>query len=96
MSPEDIQNLQDRIVKLEQIINLLVKPDSYVFERPLKAGANGLKIGVSGNKMSVYGVMPIAKQAAITGPTGGGTIDSQARTAINTIITTLQNFGITS
>ena len=29
-------------------------------------------------------------QPTITAPTGGTTIDSQARTAINTIITTLQ------
>lgn len=37
-----------------------------------------------------------ARQAAITPPTGGGTIDAQARTAISSIITTLQTHGLTS
>lgn len=31
--------------------------------------------------------------AAITAPTGGGTIDAESRTAINSIITTLENLG---
>lgn len=32
--------------------------------------------------------------ASITAPTGGGTIDTQARTAINAIITALRDVGI--
>ena len=36
-----------------------------------------------------------APLTAITAPSGGVTIDSQARTAINTIITDLQTLGLT-
>jgi hypothetical protein len=43
-----------------------------------------------------FGVEPVKKQSAITAPTGGGTVDSQARTAIGTIITTLQTLGLIS
>lgn len=48
------------------------------------------------DKLSFYGKTPIVQQVAITAPSGGTTIDSQARTAINTIITVLQNLGLTA
>jgi hypothetical protein len=35
-----------------------------------------------------------SRASAITSPTGGATIDSQARTAIDAIITVLENFGL--
>lgn len=46
-------------------------------------------------KVGMYGKAPISQQAAITSPSGGGTIDSQARTAIDSIRTVLTNIGIT-
>jgi hypothetical protein len=35
-----------------------------------------------------------ARQSAITAPTGGATIDAEARTAINSVITVLETFGL--
>jgi hypothetical protein len=40
------------------------------------------------------GKTPVARQAAITAPTGGATNDAEARTAINAIITALEAFGL--
>lgn len=40
-----------------------------------------------------FGLTPIARIAHVANPSGGSTIDSQARTAINSILTTLENFG---
>ncbi len=48
------------------------------------------------DKLSFYGKTPIVQQGAITSPTGGAVIDSQARTAINRIIITLRNLGLTA
>lgn len=70
----------------------------------LKGGKNiifdrttGSSIGTDHmEKISVYGVTPIIQQNAITAPTGGTTVDTQARTAIGTIINVLKNFGITA
>jgi hypothetical protein len=36
---------------------------------------------------------PVARKSAITAPTGGATTDAEARTAINAIITVLEQFG---
>jgi hypothetical protein len=35
-----------------------------------------------------------SRASAITAPTGGATIDTQARTAINDVITVLETFGL--
>lgn len=43
-----------------------------------------------------FGVEPVKKQASITAPSGGATVDSQSRTAIGSIITTLQTLGLIS
>lgn len=49
-----------------------------------------------GTTVGFYGVAPVTRAAAITAPTGGATIDNEARTAINAIRTALTNIGITS
>lgn len=46
-------------------------------------------------KIKYTDIQPV-KQAAITAPTGGATIDTQARTAIGTILTTLQALNLTN
>lgn len=40
------------------------------------------------------GQTPVARQAAITAPTGGATVDAEARTAINLLITRLEVAGL--
>lgn len=49
---------------------------------------------LAGEKLGVGGATPAARQSAITAPTGGATVDAEARTAINTIITVLETFGL--
>jgi hypothetical protein len=39
---------------------------------------------------------PVAQQTHIADPTGGATVDSQARTAINAILDVLDAFGLTA
>lgn len=40
------------------------------------------------------GATPAGKQSAITAPTGGSTIDTESRAAVNSIITVLETFGL--
>lgn len=50
------------------------------------------------NKLTGSGALVAsgAQQAAITAPSGGGTVDAEARTAIGLILTALAAFGITA
>lgn len=55
----------------------------------------GLKIGgATTSLLGFYGVTPVDQPATVADPTGGGTIDAEARTAIQTIIDRLQELGL--
>lgn len=57
----------------------------------------GAQIGISATeKLGFLGATPVVQQSAITPPSGGATIDSQARTAINSLITLIQKFGLSA
>ncbi len=67
------------------------------FNRNITIGQDGLRIGMSPTeKVSLFGENPVIQQAAISPPSGGATIDSQARTAISSLITLMSTFGFTS
>jgi hypothetical protein len=54
----------------------------------------GSKIGgLDTAKVSVYSATPVIRANHINNPTGG-TPDAEARTAINSILTALENFGL--
>jgi len=98
MTPEEKQTLNDILYRLD----LLEKPDRFTFRKSIYLDdGRSINFGtvnggtIKGKKLSVYGVTPVAQQAAITAPSGGATIDAEARTAISDLITRIKNFGIT-
>lgn len=55
----------------------------------------GLRIGGAATSLlGFYGATPVDRPDTIADPAGGGTIDAEARTAINTIIDRLQELGL--
>ena len=57
----------------------------------------GTKFGTEATqKLGFFGVDPVVQQSAISAPSGGSTVDAQARTAIGSIITELKNLGLTA
>ena len=55
----------------------------------------GLRIGsASTSLVGFFGVTPVDQPATVADPTGGGTIDAEARTAINALIDRLQELGL--
>lgn len=77
--------------------------DKYVFTRnvQLANGRNfefgkndGTQIGTeTSQKLAFYGSTPVIQQGAVSSPSGGATVDSQARTAIDQIRSTLITYG---
>ncbi len=65
-----------------------------------EAGADGgtlrgIKIGsATSSLLGFYGVTPVDQPATVADPAGGGTVDTEARTAINAIIDRLQELGL--
>jgi hypothetical protein len=48
----------------------------------------------STQKLGFYGATAVVRQAHIADPSGGGTVDAEARTAINAILSTLETYGL--
>ena len=49
-----------------------------------------------GSNVGLYGVAPAGQASKISDPSGGGTVDAEARTAINSIIDALEGIGISA
>lgn len=106
MNPEDFKRLRRDVDDIQRIFGLLLKSDRMTLNRTLQmedgrsiqvGKTTGTRIGTeSAQKLAFFGVAPVVQQSAISAPSAGATIDSQARTAIGLIITTLHNLGLTA
>lgn len=57
--------------------------------------STGTQIGTgSTEKLGFYGATPVVRPAGVSDATGGATVDAEARTAINTLITRLEALGL--
>lgn len=99
-----VTQLVQQIALLTARLNKLEKSDRYIFEKNIQlldgrnfqfGGTNGTKLGVTNSKIGFYGTAPVAQPNAISQPSGGATVDSQARTAINALIAMVHNNGLT-
>lgn len=61
------------------------------------SGTTGTKIGTAATqKLGFFGATPVVRQNSIAAPSGGTTVDSQARTAIASIIAEIKSLGLTA
>lgn len=96
---EQIKNI------VREELGTLIKSDRFTFQRLIQlldgvniqiSSGTGTKIGTAtGQKIAFHGVTPVIQASAISAPSGGTTVDVEARTAINSIRTALTNKGIT-
>ena len=94
---------QVRKIVAEELMTLLGS-QRYIFRKHIQLfdGINiqagkttGTIIGTeTTQKIGFYGETPVVQAGAISAPTGGATIDAEARTAINSIRVALANIGI--
>lgn len=83
---EEINQLRKELDELKSVIYKDNFSSSQIFRKDISFFG----------KVGFYNKTPIAQHGAITSPSGGATIDSEARTAINSIITVIKNIGITA
>ena len=100
MPPVSEQKVREII---RQELGNFILTDKYIFEklvqfldgRNIQLGkTTGTKIGTaSDQKLSLWGVTPVDQPETVSDPSGGGTVDSQARTAVIAIIDRMQELG---
>ncbi len=103
---DEITQLKQRIDLLENFMADFVYSDRYIAQKHMQfmngkniqfAKLNGTKIGTAADqKFAFYGKTPVIQASAISSPSGGATVDLQARSAISSILTVLSNIGITA
>jgi hypothetical protein len=79
-------------------LNLRWASNEFILDAEAGSGGGtlrGLKIGsATSSLLGFYGVTPVDQPATVTDPAGGGTVDTEARTAVNAIIDRLQELGL--
>lgn len=78
----DLQDSYNTLADLYYRDNLI---DKYIFQKDVSITP----------KFGFGGAAPVARQAAVASPSGGVTVDNQARTAVDAIRQVLINFGFT-
>lgn len=104
MTPQEKQEFEKIKNDLANLMDVFYSgdfPDKKVFSKKIVTDGGidltgTVVVGEVGGYVSLYGETPVTQAAAITAPSGGATVDSQARTAINSILTALTNIGITA
>lgn len=102
----ELETLKERVELLENFMADFVYSDRYIFQKHAQfmdgrnvqfAKSTGTSLGTATDqKVSFYGVTPVVQAGAIASPAGGGTVDTQARTAIDAIRVAIRNIGITA
>lgn len=83
--------LEQKVRDLETIVYLLYNSSSIPHEVE-----QAFRTRLAGLVPDIPDELALAPLTAITSPSGGVTVDSQARTAIDTIITRLESLGLVS
>lgn len=105
MTPEERKILIDTRNKLEEFLQVYYRtnfPSEMVVTKDFTVQGNTNLKKLSSTELSVkdtvsfFGSTPQGQQPAIAKPTGGATVDIEARTAINKLIDLDQSFGLTA
>ncbi len=95
MTPqEEIKILNQRIARLEHIINTFTRPDRYVFEKPVEGGTRGLKLDKTGGKIGFLGTEPVVKYATVLNSAAGATYGGNEQNMLNAFRLGLGGYGL--
>jgi len=102
---DEVEQLKMRVADLERMLSLLFHSDRYTFSKLIQImdGRNiqtgrttGTKIGTATDQLvGFYGNSPVNQPDTVSDPSGQtNDLDSEARTAINSLIDRLQELGL--
>lgn len=104
MTPQELERLNKLEKKLDDFIVMYQRThfidrdvfnNKIVLNNNIEIGKNGTKIGTStADKIAFFGGTPVDQPATVADPSGGATVDSQARTAIIAVIDRLQELDL--
>lgn len=95
MTPQEIQKLQDRVTKLESLLNEIIRPDRYVFNRAVQF--NGTKLGFYGGALLGQPTVETSVINTVSGSGADATINanfSSLDDAVNSIGFSLRDLGL--
>lgn len=94
--------MEERITQLENELRELKAefyknnfPQQQVFVKDVLFKGTATYTSLNPTTSFGLGVTPAVRQANILNPSGGATVDAEARSAISSILTVLDNFGFT-
>jgi hypothetical protein len=100
----DINELDRRVTLIEKQLSDFIASDKYIFEKHLQMfDGKGIQTGrttgtriatASDQLLGFYGLSPVDQPAAVPYPTGGGTVDADARQAVQRVIDRLRELGL--
>lgn len=95
MTPqEQINQLEQRIKKLEGIIDSITRADRFVFDKPLMGEIRGLKLGQTGGKVGFFGTEPSLQYSTALNSTATASYGSNEQNIINAIRAGLIQYGL--
>jgi hypothetical protein len=93
----EIYNARTSATNFERL-NIRKASNEFIIDAQVGADGGtlrGIKLGsATSSLLGFYGATPVDRPATVADPAGGGTIDTEARTAINDIIDRLQELGL--
>lgn len=104
----EIDILKNKVKVLENLVFKFIKKDAYIFDKKVRflSGVNmemgkgsndfaGTRIGTSSDQLiGFWNKIAVVQPGPISSPVGGGTVDTQARNAIDEIILAMTTIGI--
>lgn len=91
---EQIKVLEDRIAKLEQTLNLFVRADRYVFDKPVMGEVRGLKLAQTGGKLGFFGKEPAVIYPTSFNGTASASYGGTEQNIINALQSALLSYGL--
>lgn len=86
----NVRDMNDLVAQLNRLFGQLALELSQI------QGTNGQTFQNTSTKIGLFSATPTTQASKISDPSGGATVDTEARTAIASVIDAIENLGVSS